>query len=140
MATPMAVPVLDGGGPSVLCLLGAAWVHQDYIHRVLALKRQFGTRFVMTVHDLIPIYARETCDQDTAVVFEEFMRRALKHVDHILAVSKNTAADIARYLAGALPLHGNSLFHRARAVRRRDSFARADRAATLAAIANVGQA
>jgi len=91
------VGVLDGGGASVLCLLGAAWVHQDYIHRVLALKRQFGTRFVMTVHDLIPIYARETCDQDTAVVFEEFMRRALKHVDHILAVSENTANDIKRY-------------------------------------------
>ncbi len=93
------VGVLDGGGPSVLCLLGAAWVHQDYIHRVLALKRQFGTRFVMTVHDLIPIYARETCDQDTAVVFEEFMRRALKHADHILAVSENTANDVKRYSA-----------------------------------------
>jgi glycosyltransferase involved in cell wall biosynthesis len=93
------VGVLDGGGPSVLCLLGAAWVHQDYIHRVLALKRQFGTRFVMTVHDLIPIYARETCDQDTAVVFEEFMRRALRHVDHILAVSENTANDVKRYSA-----------------------------------------
>jgi glycosyltransferase involved in cell wall biosynthesis len=93
------IGVLDGGGPSVLCLLGAAWVHQDYIHRVLALKRQFGTRFVMTVHDLIPIYARETCDQDTAVVFEEFMRRALKHTDHILAVSENTARDVKRYSA-----------------------------------------
>jgi glycosyltransferase involved in cell wall biosynthesis len=93
------VGVLDSGGPSVLCLLGAAWVHQDYIHRVLALKRQFGTKFVMTVHDLIPIYARETCDQDTAVVFEEFMRRALKHTDHILAVSGNTANDVKRYSA-----------------------------------------
>ena len=93
------IGVLDSGGPSVLCLLGAAWVHQDYIHRVLALKRQFGTRFVMTVHDLIPIYARETCDQDTAVVFEEFMRRALKHTDHILAVSENTARDVKRYSA-----------------------------------------
>jgi glycosyltransferase involved in cell wall biosynthesis len=93
------VGVLDDGRPSVLCLLGAAWVHQDYLHRVLALKRQFGTRFVMTVHDLIPIYARETCDQDTAVVFEEFMRRALKHADHILAVSENTAKDVKRYAA-----------------------------------------
>ena len=90
--------VLDDGNPSVLCLLGAAWVHQDYLHRVLALKRRFGTRFVMTVHDLIPIYARETCDQDTARVFEEFMRRALRHVDHILAVSENTAKDVRRYL------------------------------------------
>jgi glycosyltransferase involved in cell wall biosynthesis len=93
------VGVLDDGNPSVLCLLGAAWVQQDYVHRVLAWKRRFGTRFVMTVHDLIPIYARETCDQDTARVFEEFMRRALPHVDHILAVSDNTAKDVRRYLA-----------------------------------------
>jgi len=51
----------------------------------------------MTVHDLIPIYARETCDQDTARVFEEFMQRALRHADHILSVSENTAADLRRY-------------------------------------------
>ncbi|MDR3472437.1 MAG: glycosyltransferase family 1 protein [Devosia sp.] len=91
--------VLDDGNPSVLCLLGAAWVQQDYLHRVLDLKRRFGTRFAMTVHDLIPIYARETCDQGTVRVFEEFMRRALRHVDHILAVSENTAKDVRRYLA-----------------------------------------
>ena len=90
--------ILDDGNPSVLCLLGAAWVNQDYTHRVLEWKRRFGTRFVMTVHDLIPIYARESCDQDTARVFEEFMRRALPHVDHILAVSNNTAKDLRRFL------------------------------------------
>jgi glycosyltransferase involved in cell wall biosynthesis len=92
------VGILDDGHPSVLCLLGAAWVHQDYVHRVLALKRRFGTRFVMTIHDLIPIYARETCDQDTVRVFEYFMHRALRHVDHILAVSENTAQDVKRYI------------------------------------------
>jgi glycosyltransferase involved in cell wall biosynthesis len=88
---------LDTGSPSVLCLLGAAWVHQDYMHRVLELKRQFGTRFVMMVHDLIPIYARETCDQGTVVVFDDFMRRALRHADHILSVSEHTAQDIRQY-------------------------------------------
>ncbi len=92
------IGILDDGSPSVLCLLGAAWVQQDYVHRVLMLKRRFGTRFAMTIHDLIPIYARETCDQDTVRVFEEFMRRALRHVDHILAVSENTARDVRRYL------------------------------------------
>jgi glycosyltransferase involved in cell wall biosynthesis len=95
--------VLDDGNPSVLCLLGAAWVHQDYLHRVLSLKRRFGTRFVMTIHDLIPIYARDTCDQDTTRVFEEFMRRTLPHVDHILTVSESTAKDVRRYL-GTLQL------------------------------------
>ncbi|MGE3279651.1 MAG: glycosyltransferase [Alphaproteobacteria bacterium] len=90
--------ILDDVRPSVLCLLGAAWVHRDYVHRVLDLKRRFGTRFAMAVHDLIPIYARETCDQDTAHVFEEFMTSALRHVDHILSVSQNTAGDLKRYL------------------------------------------
>jgi glycosyltransferase involved in cell wall biosynthesis len=91
--------VLDDGDSSILCLLGAAWVHQDYLHRLLVLKRRFGTRFVMMVHDLIPIYARETCDQDTARVFEEFMERILPHTDHVLSVSESTAADLLRYTA-----------------------------------------
>lgn len=89
--------LVDGATPSVLCLLGAAWVQRDYFHRVLMFKRRYGTRFVMTVHDLIPIYARETCDQGTARVFEEFLRRALRHTDHFLSVSDNTAKDLKRY-------------------------------------------
>jgi len=93
------IGLLDDGNPSVLCLLGAAWVQRDYLHRILAFKRRFGTRFVMTIHDLIPIYARETCDQGTARVFEEFLRRALRHVDHFLSVSENTARDLSRYVA-----------------------------------------
>ena len=40
--------VPDDGNPSVLCLSGAAWVHR-ISDRVPALKRRFGTRFVMTV-------------------------------------------------------------------------------------------
>jgi len=91
--------VLDDGTPSVLCLLGAAWVQRDYFHRIASFKRRFGTRFVMMVHDLIPIYARETCDQGTARVFEEFLRRAMRHVDHYLSVSENTARDLRRYIA-----------------------------------------
>jgi glycosyltransferase involved in cell wall biosynthesis len=91
--------VLDDGAPSVLCLLGAAWVQRDYFHRILSFKRRFGTRFVMMVHDLIPIYARETCDQGTARVFEEFLRRGMRHVDHYLCVSEHTARDLRRYIA-----------------------------------------
>ena len=99
------IGLLDDGHPSVLCLLGAAWVQRDYFHRVLSFKRRFGTRFVMMVHDLIPIYARSTCDQGTANVFEEFLRRALRHVDHYLSVSQSTAKDLGRYIKAAnLPL------------------------------------
>jgi glycosyltransferase involved in cell wall biosynthesis len=91
------VGVLDDGAPTTFCLLGAAWVQRDYFHRILNFKRQFGVRLVVTIHDLIPIYARETCDQGTAKVFEQFLRRALRHTDHFLCVSEYTAKDLKRY-------------------------------------------
>ena len=91
--------LFDDGNPSVLCLLGAAWVQRDYFDRILSFKRKFQTKFVLLVHDLIPVYARETCDQGTARVFEEFMRRAARHVDHYLSVSEHTAKDLKRYIA-----------------------------------------
>ena len=91
---------IDPKSPSVLCLLGAAWVQRDYFRNVLALKRRYGTKFAMLVHDLIPIYARETCDQGTAQVFESFFLRAMRHVDQYLCVSENTAKDLRNYLTG----------------------------------------
>lgn len=100
-ARPLDAPtILDDGTPSVLCLLGAGWNKPDYFHRVLGFKRRHATRFVMLVHDLVPIIARETCDPATAQVFQDFLRRAVRHTDHFLAVSENTARDLRRYMAG----------------------------------------
>jgi glycosyltransferase involved in cell wall biosynthesis len=93
---------LDDGTPSVVCLLGAAWVQQDYFHRILTFKRRYGARFVMMVHDLIPIVARETCDQGTVMVYEDFLKRALRHVDHYLCVSENTAKDLRQHCRALL--------------------------------------
>ncbi|QCO07150.1 glycosyltransferase family 1 protein (plasmid) [Azospirillum argentinense] len=85
------------GQSAVLCLLGAAWVNRDYFRRVVELKRVLDLRFAMVVHDLIPIYARETCDQGTARVFTSFLKRALRNTDLFFAVSQNTARDLQRY-------------------------------------------
>jgi glycosyltransferase involved in cell wall biosynthesis len=87
----------DTDSQAVVCLLGAAWVSPDYFRRVADLKRRCQCRFVMTIHDLIPIYARETCDQGTAIVFEQFMNRAIENTDVFLSVSDNTRADLERY-------------------------------------------
>lgn len=81
----------------VICLLGAAWVNRDYFKRINDLKTEHGFHFVMTVHDLIPVYARETCDQGTSEVFQAFLRKSFRYVDGILSVSENTARDIKRY-------------------------------------------
>lgn len=85
------------GQETVLCLLGAAWVNRDYFRRIVELKRELNLRFAMVVHDLIPIYARETCDQGTARVFTTFLKRALRNTDLFFAVSQNTARDLQRY-------------------------------------------
>jgi glycosyltransferase involved in cell wall biosynthesis len=98
-AQPLDAPgVLDDGTPSVICLLGAGWNKPDHLHHILAFKRGHGTRFVLLVHDLVSMYARETCDEATAGVFEGFLRRAVRHVDHFLAVSENTSRDLRRYV------------------------------------------
>jgi len=87
----------DGSKQNVVCLLGAAWVNQDYFARILELKRTYGFKFVMTVHDLIPIYASETCDQGTTKVFKKFLNQAYRYTDAFLSVSENTARDIQKY-------------------------------------------
>lgn len=89
--------VYSAKAKKVICLLGAAWVNRDYFKRVNDLKTEYGFHFVMTVHDLIPVYARETCDQGTSEVFQAFLRKSFRYVDGILSVSENTARDIRRY-------------------------------------------
>lgn len=92
--TPLSA---DPTKQNVLCLLGAAWVNKDYFARILELKRAYSFKFVMTVHDLIPIYASETCDQGTTKVFKKFLTEAYRYTDAFLSVSQNTALDIQRY-------------------------------------------
>jgi glycosyltransferase involved in cell wall biosynthesis len=98
---PIAVELSSGRGSRlVVYLLGAAWVNRDYFHRILELKRTYDASFCMTVHDLIPIFARDTCDQGTAIVFEEFLRKSFLFTDHYFTVSEYTALDLHKFAAG----------------------------------------
>jgi glycosyltransferase involved in cell wall biosynthesis len=84
-------------GRTTVVLLGAAWVIPEYASLIVNLKRAHDTRFAMLFHDLIPIYARETCDQGTAVVFKEFLDQVLPLVDLAMCVSQSTERDLKRY-------------------------------------------
>jgi glycosyltransferase involved in cell wall biosynthesis len=95
---PRIASVLDNAPTAVLCLLGMGWMEDDYFRRVLALKRRFGTKFAMVVHDLIPIYAPHTCERGATKLFEAFLRRALRHTENFLCVSEHTAKDLVRYV------------------------------------------
>jgi glycosyltransferase involved in cell wall biosynthesis len=95
---PIAVELSAAiSGRLVVYLLGAAWVNRDYFHRILELKRTYDASFCMTVHDLIPIFARDTCDQGTAIVFEEFLRKSFLFTDHYFTVSEYTALDLHKF-------------------------------------------
>jgi glycosyltransferase involved in cell wall biosynthesis len=98
-ASPLSQLTRDPDTQLVVYLLGAAWVNRDYFHRILDLKRNFNASFCITVHDLIPIFARETCDQGTAIVFEEFLRKSFLFADHYFTVSSYTAYDLHRFAA-----------------------------------------
>jgi glycosyltransferase involved in cell wall biosynthesis len=84
-------------GRTTVVLLGAAWVIPEYASLIVNLKRRHGARFAMLFHDFIPIYARETCDQGTAVVFREFVDQVLPVVDLAMCVSQSTERDLKRY-------------------------------------------
>jgi len=80
----------------VIVLLGAAWVIPDYFAKIAALKRKYSASFMMTVHDLIPIYAAHTCDQGTALAFRSFLLASSYVVDEYVCVSENTHRDLRR--------------------------------------------
>ncbi len=84
-------------GRTTVVLLGAAWVIPEYAALIVNLKRAHNARFAMLFHDFIPIYARETCDQGTAVVFREFVDQVLPIVDLAMCVSRSTERDLKRY-------------------------------------------
>ena len=84
-------------GRTTVVLLGAAWVIPEYASLIVNLKRSHDARFAMLFHDFIPVYARETCDQGTAVVFKEFVDQVLPVVDLAMCVSRSTERDLKRY-------------------------------------------
>lgn len=95
-STPLSIKTGAYADISII-LLGAAWVLTDYFHNINSLRRRYGAFFYMVLHDLVPIFARETCDQGTALVFEEFLRKSFGIVDTYICISENTKKDLLRY-------------------------------------------
>ena len=87
----------EEGEDYTFLLLGAAWVNTDYFYQITKIKRRLSAKFVCVIHDLIPIYARETCDQGTAEVFRVFLEQAYRLADIFVCVSENTRKDLERF-------------------------------------------
>jgi glycosyltransferase involved in cell wall biosynthesis len=93
---PLDIPA-DPTKAFTVLLLGSAWVIEDYFASILDLKRTYAASFVMTVHDLIPIYAANTCDSVTTKVVREYLVESSQFVNLYICVSNNTCKDLLRF-------------------------------------------
>jgi glycosyltransferase involved in cell wall biosynthesis len=81
----------------ILVCLGMSWWNIYYIDRVARMKRIFDLRFVVLVHDVIPVTDPEWMTPDAAVVFRHWVLGVLEHADLVLAVSNYSRLALVDY-------------------------------------------
>jgi glycosyltransferase involved in cell wall biosynthesis len=136
---PSSAPVVYSdfkGHDNILLLLGAAWVNEDYFYQIAKIKRSIGAKFACVLHDMIPIFARETCDQGTAEVFRVFIEQALYITDLFICVSRNTQRDLERFCsAEGWPAPNSCVITHAAELRTRSDFDDIDDALAITRLA-----
>ena len=93
-------------GDVVICL-GACWINSRYNRCIQAAKRDYRIRFVLLVHDLIPLTHASFVDRDHAERFSSWLPAALANADFALTVSWHSRDELikmAKVHAWALPV------------------------------------
>src|SRR5262249_16063753 len=91
----------------VLVVLGSPWFNTGYAALVERLRREFGMRFAVLVHDIVPLRHPEWCDRELVRLFRTWYVNILPVSDGVFSVSRATANDVERYAASAgIPLNG----------------------------------
>jgi glycosyltransferase involved in cell wall biosynthesis len=81
-----------------LLLVGAFWVLQNIVERIIALKR-LGVRIGTFVHDLIPITHPEFCERPLTEVFKAYVFRVLSLTDFIITFSDHSGRQVHEFFA-----------------------------------------
>jgi glycosyltransferase involved in cell wall biosynthesis len=96
--TPSGLVLDDVASPDdVLCSLGAPWHNPYYADQVSELCNSTGMKFIVLVHDLIPLLRPEYFDLGQAPHFERVMKQTLPLADGILTNSRHTAKDVVAW-------------------------------------------
>ena len=82
----------------VILALGSPWL-PGYAARIRAAREQFHVRFALTVYDIIPLRHPEWCHSTVTDHFGAWIDGVLPLSDHVFAISRATADDLARYAA-----------------------------------------
>jgi glycosyltransferase involved in cell wall biosynthesis len=76
--------------------LGTSWWLPNYFLNIRTAKAHYGIKYVPLVYDCIPIVAGEHCGEELTRQFIAWAMGVFEHADHILAISRTTAADVVR--------------------------------------------
>ena len=96
---PMPPPEPPAPGPAsgdLFVSLGAPWSVRGAVACLEALQSN-GVRTALLVHDLIPVRRPEWFPPARVARFRTWLDGSLRHTDHVLSISRFTAADIADY-------------------------------------------
>jgi len=93
-SAPFATHAAPG---DVLLALGGFWWHPDYAALVRAHCQRHGLRFAVMIYDLVPLRHPEWCELGLIRLFRAWFESSLPLADHVFAISRATAADVAAY-------------------------------------------
>ena len=92
------VPFATHAAPGdVLLALGGLWWHPDYASLVRTHRQRHGLRFAILIYDLVPLRHPEWCERGLIRLFRAWFESSLPLADHVFAISRATAADVAAY-------------------------------------------
>ncbi|WP_439598594.1 glycosyltransferase [Falsiroseomonas sp.] len=94
-------PIVAG---CTLCSLGNAWGVQEYFRGLRRLRATTPIRYVAFVHDCVPLAMPEHCLDLTVRLYARWFAALSLHADGILANSRATIADHARFAAPLGPV------------------------------------
>lgn len=81
----------------VLVMLGAPGSNPNFAALARRCREVFGMRVALLYHDIIPIRRPEWFDATSARAFKAWHTSMLPELDHVFAISRATADDVARY-------------------------------------------
>jgi glycosyltransferase involved in cell wall biosynthesis len=93
--------IAETSASDVLCSFGAPWHDARYAQRVQSFVSATGARFLLLVHDLIPLVRPEFFQRGRAPDFERVLRGSLPLADIILTNSAATARDVVEWCRDA---------------------------------------
>jgi len=80
-------------GDVIICL-GAAWYNERYGRSIEAAKRDWQVRFVVLIHDLIPLTQASYVHHALRVAFCDWIREVLTPADLVLTVSRHSREEL----------------------------------------------